>query len=582
MNAVLKPAAIAILAATMNIISGSGLPVLSFQYSFMDTKEDIFEKPKEDIILNTDRDRYIAGEQIWFSIATIDSDNGTISSLSSLAYVELLNPWNQAVIQSRFSLTEGLGKGYFQLPDSLSSGKYTVRAYTNHMKNFLPEVCFMHDLEIYNAFSNQPFREKTSHSSTDANRSGTAESVPIQGPVDILTDSIYGRREKVTMKISTGLSEGSNLSISVVPSGYTVGNQLMIRHNTPEKTGNERYGFEKERHRLTLKVKYREKSSADSSRYLFRSVQGKVAEFSYAERDSAGSYSFLLPVDNISRNFIIQPQFAGENMSLEIEPSFSWLLPTSTSFSAQLPDSILEIFSKMSFNYQASRIYNAVAYRKKPAPANSQARKRRFYGIPEMEVKLKDYISLPTMQEVFFELLPGIIIRPVKIGYEMRITNPLTGSFYAEPPLVMIDGIIINDLNVLADLNPEIVERIEVVKTPYLTGDLILHGIVNVITKTGNFSEISMPDYAVMLPYRVAEEVPDFAAPEYSDQEARMSRTPDLRNTLYWNPLINTGKSGEAVVSFWTSDMPGTYIFNVHGISDSGKRISIRKSFIVR
>jgi hypothetical protein len=582
MKGMMKPVAVAFFAATCLVISGSGLKDLSSEYILSDTKADNVTNPQEDIVLYTDRDRYIAGEEIWFSICTTGSETRSMTSVSSIAYIELLNPWNKAVIQSRFSLSEGWGEGHFQLPDTLSSGTYTIRAYTNHMKNYLPVTFFMHDLKIYNPFSNLPFRERSYQPSPDLNSPKEEVPVQIKGSANIVSDSVYGRREKVTLKIAAVLPEAADLSISVVPSGYAESDQYITCHKTEEKTGYEKYGFENNVHRLTMKVKYRGKSSADSTRYLFRSVQGKVAEFSYAERDSAGFYSFLLPVDGITRNFIIQPDNAGENMSLEIEPSFSWLMPSSTCTVTQLPDSILDIFSQMSFNYQASRIYKVAANRKKPPPENSQAKKRRFYGIPEMEIKLADYISLPTMQEVFFELLPGIIIKPVKNGYEMRITNPLTGSFYIEPPLVMIDGIIINDLNVLADLNPERVERIEVVKTPYLMGDLILHGIVNVITKTGEFSDITLPDYAVMLPYRVVEEIPDFVAPDYSDPEAMMRRTPDLRNTLYWNPFIKTNTEGESDVTFWTSDMPGKYIICIRGNSYSGKRISVRKSFRIR
>jgi hypothetical protein len=186
------------------------------------------------------------------------------------------------------------------------------------------------------------------------------------------------------------------------------------------------------------------------------------------------------------------------------------------------------------------------------------------------------------MQEVFFELLPGIIIRERKAGYEMNITNPLTGSFYIEPPLVMIDGVIINDLAVLVDLDPVLVEKIEVVRTPYLFGDLILHGIVNVITREGNFSNITMPEYAVILPYRVVEKPPFFTAPEYLDEQKKLSRTPDLRNTLYWDPSVRTDKRGEASVTFWTSDLPGSYTINVQGITSAGEKISVQRSFIVR
>jgi hypothetical protein len=61
-----------------------------------------------------------------------------------------------------------------------------------------------------------------------------------------------------------------------------------------------------------------------------------------------------------------------------------------------------------------------------------------------------------------------------------------------------------------------------------------------------------------------------------------MNRTPDLRNTLYWNPLLKTNSRGEADVEFMTSDLPGEYIIDVHGISGSGNTETIRKSFIVK
>jgi hypothetical protein len=164
----------------------------------------------------------------------------------------------------------------------------------------------------------------------------------------------------------------------------------------------------------------------------------------------------------------------------------------------------------------------------------------------------------------------------------MKITNPLTGIYFDQPPLVMIDGVIINDLTVLADINPETVEKVEVVKTPYLIGDLILHGIVNVITRSGNFSKITMPDYAVILPYRVVDKPSTITFPDYSDEKTRFSRTPDLRNTLYWNPSVKTNTNGEAEIEFWTSDLPGVYIIRIEGISGTGEKVSMHKSFTVK
>jgi len=199
-----------------------------------------------------------------------------------------------------------------------------------------------------------------------------------------------------------------------------------------------------------------------------------------------------------------------------------------------------------------------------------------------MEIILDDYISLPVMQEVFFELVPGIILRTKREGYEMKITNPLTGNFYEEPPLVMIDGVIINDLNFLAGLDPEKVERIEVVQTPYLIGDLILHGIVNVITRAGDFSDITIPEYAVVLPYRVIDDPYVFSPPDHNGEPAAMRRIPDLRNTLYWNPSVKTDKNGEADIEFFASDAEGVYTINIQGISADGEKISVNKKFRIK
>jgi len=236
----------------------------------------------------------------------------------------------------------------------------------------------------------------------------------------------------------------------------------------------------------------------------------------------------------------------------------------------------------LSFDYQAAKIYGTRLKKEIVTNDNSNLKKRRFYGIPEMEIFLDDYIRLPVMQEVFFELVPGVLLRSIKSGFDVKIVNPLTGIYYPEPPLVMIDGVIINDLTVLADLNPDIVEKIEVVKTPYLIGDLILHGIVNVITRSGDFSNITIPDFAVVLPYRVIDKPDTFIAPDYTDKQNSLSRIPDLRNTLYWNPSVKTDRNGEAEIEFWTSDLPGTYTINIQGISATGEKVSLNKSFMVR
>jgi hypothetical protein len=548
-------------------------------------KENIEVSPWEEMYLHIDRDKYIAGEDIWFSIYTIDREKGKLSARSVVAYVELLNPWNRPVVQSRFQLSGGRGEGNFLLPDSISSGTYTIRGYTNWMKNFLPDNCFMYDIDVYNPFKGSDFfRKVVSADSSDIRIINSPNKN--DGTINVRVDSIYGRREKVSLNISIsnnklpqiGISE---MSIAVVPAEVSDTcqwvNDLTIFDTVPE-----RYNFESDGHYLSGIIKYRGHNIPASSDFLYMSVQGKVAEFKYASIDTTGRFTFILPLDNKFRNLIFQPDHANNNMSLEIESSFSWILPASYSFKDTLTDSQLDVFSGLSFNYQAGKIYGTRLKKEAEINDNIDHKRRRFYGIPEMEIFLDDYIKLPTMQEIFFELVPGVILRSRKSGCEIKITNPLTGVYYDEPSRGMIDGVIINDLTVLVDLNPETVEKIEVVKTPYLIGDLILHGIVNVITRSGDFSNITMPDYAVILPYRVIDKPSTFTSQDYSDEQNRLSRKPDLRNTLFWNPSVKTNRNGEAEIEFWTSDLPGIYTINIKSLSGTGEKLSLHKSFMVR
>ncbi|MCX6255247.1 MAG: hypothetical protein NTV31_12315, partial [Bacteroidia bacterium] len=117
--------------------------------------------PREEIFVHSDREDYIAGEDMWFCIYLIDRQSFKPSLNNKIAYFELLNAENRPVVQKRIGLDGGFGPGQIVLPDTLSTGTYTIRAYTSWMKNFLPENCFMKDIRIYNALSKKAFIEKS-------------------------------------------------------------------------------------------------------------------------------------------------------------------------------------------------------------------------------------------------------------------------------------------------------------------------------------------------------------------------------------------------------------------------------------
>jgi hypothetical protein len=134
----------------------------------------------------------------------------------------------------------------------------------------------------------------------------------------------------------------------------------------------------------------------------------------------------------------------------------------------------------------------------------------------------------------------------------------------------------------IVNIDPETVEKIDVIKEKYLIGKYWFPGIINVITKSADFSCVPLPDYMIRMPYRVIDPVRSFVSPDYSSTEMKNSRIPDYRNTLYWNPSVKTDKNGKARIEFWSSDNKADYLINIQGITKDGKMLSAKKVIKVK
>jgi len=158
------------------------------------------------------------------------------------------------------------------------------------------------------------------------------------------------------------------------------------------------------------------------------------------------------------------------------------------------------------------------------------------------------------------------------------MNDSLSSLPYKEPPGMLIDGVIVQDPAAIAAIDPENVEKIDVVREKYYVGDYRFVGLVNIITKAADFSASSLPDYAIRLAYNVIDPVASFVSPDYSSDEMKKIRVPDFRNTLYWNPVVRGDEGGHAKVEFWSSDFASVYLINIQGITSDGMPFSDKKT----
>lgn len=104
----------------------------------------------EKVYLHIDRDRYSPGDDIWFKAYLIDASAGLLTENSKNLHVDLISPDLKILESHIVRMNVGLGNGDFNLPKTIKSGQYRIRAYTNYMRNFSDSLFFNKTITVIN------------------------------------------------------------------------------------------------------------------------------------------------------------------------------------------------------------------------------------------------------------------------------------------------------------------------------------------------------------------------------------------------------------------------------------------------
>ena len=103
--------------------------------------------PLEKIYTQTDRPFYFPGETIWFKSYIVKANN-TISTLSDMMNAELISPKGATVKKIKLSVENGYAYGDFDIDHNWVGGIYTIKMYTNWMRNFGDDAFFTKKITI--------------------------------------------------------------------------------------------------------------------------------------------------------------------------------------------------------------------------------------------------------------------------------------------------------------------------------------------------------------------------------------------------------------------------------------------------
>ncbi|MDZ7635602.1 MAG: hypothetical protein U5L72_14690 [Bacteroidales bacterium] len=311
--------------------------------------------------------------------------------------------------------------------------------------------------------------------------------------------------------------------------------------------------------------------SAEGRLTAFLAGWGGRQSFQYAKSDTSGEFFFFLERNHETDEIIIKAGEKGNSHPFKPESRFSdrYLTNLFSPDTTPMP-ALMNELDKMAARSQVRKIYGITDIPDADTTEKDKDHGWQFYGSPDQRLLLDEYVSLSSMREIFFELVRRLTVRSDRQDGKPVIWDPVL----KRSPALFIDQVPVDDAETILGLDPAHVKQIDIITGDYLFGEIVFPGILNVITRNGNFTETGLPANILRSSYTMADPSSRFVAPDHSSKGD--SRIPDFRNTIFWDGNLKKDSAGGLSVEFWGSDDTQTCDITVTIIDKSGKIISAK------
>ena len=547
----------------------------------------------ESVFINLNSTTFVNGETLYYKLNCLKNSDKKPSTISKVAYVELIDSDKKVVFRNKLFLENGSGDGDFFIPSTLKTGNYKLIGYTIWMLNLSTAEIFQTDLSIINPFQEGNLNSKTQNatqvisenkSATDfdhfKNTIVTSENIKL-----ILDKKSFSNREIVNLKIESlkPILKNGNYAISVrkidsLPlkkqiSAVDFSNEIKSQASKsitilPELRGE------------IISGKISSKSAGNSIQNISvaLSMPGNSYISKVVKTDSDGSFIFNIDKIAPSSNMIVQ--VLNENHKNYTVLLNDPLQPKYEDLSIEVaPNLNPEIENSLEQRTIATQIENAYYNVKKDSTLTPQ-KINPFYSPVATEYILDDFTRFPTLKETIVEIVKEMYFIQKDRNMFMYVRDMNIVAQSTEPPLIIVDGLFIQNQNELFDYKMENVYKINVIAGPYFMGPKNFNGLVSFTTKNKDYVTSQTGSYIVDTTVLKPNFQKEYFNPNYANA-AEYERIPDYRYQLLWNPQLNLNEASTAI-SFYTSDIKGTFKINIEGFTNDGIPISLSENIEVQ
>lgn len=548
---------------------------------------------QETIFIHSNTTTFLTGETLYFKLYCLNPLNNTTSLISKIAYVELIDSEKKSLQKNKIYLDKGIGNGDYFIPTTLKTGNYKIVAYTKWMLNNVNSQKYEIDIFIINPFQTQEQNENITFDITNPAKSNTAVQTSNYNAandkrIDFEFDKeSYYTREKVNLKLKhlTETIEKGNYSVSIRKTDQIPTLKQLTTSEFAKKTA-ENYvntpnslNYIPEIRSELITGNLTSKNNRDiANKSIALSLPGKEYVLKIVKTNAQGKFAFLLDQFPNFPNAIFQVIDENRNdytINLDPFPKFD---TSSLQFTSKLNLSP-ELKNDIEERSTASQIQNAY-YQIKKDSLVTEAVMNPFFATVEKSYVLDDYTRFPTLKENIVEVIVELYYRKNNGKYQLHIRNNQKDLELYGPPLVIVDGLLIQDPSDLFDYNMANVNKVSLITEPYVYGPNLYGGLISFETKNNEFAENYAKKYLKTMEIQRPNSEKVYNNPDYSAGN-KLQRIPDYRYQLLWKPDIKLD-SKEANLSFYTSDIKGNFEVVLEGFTENGYPVYVSKNITVR
>lgn len=540
---------------------------------------------QETFAVFTDRNLYIAGEKILFTVFNLSDKALKEIGWSTVLYIELVSSEKDPVIQEKFRLKQDGVNGYIEIPQSLLSGSYYLRVYTRWMKNMAPDKYAYTSIKIVN-----PYNSEVSQALRDSQTEQYNRIPKLTDPADNLTIHInpdkdtYARRSKVQLTFSgteMKMDKLAGLCLTVIreaamdTSGYS---EYHINGSGISNADTKIYIPESRGMAVSGEVINKlDKRPLPNTRIQLSVIGEDPDYFGYLTGEDGKFYITIPDYTGLKDFYISAETERSADFEILIDKDFSTEFLDFRAWPFQLSGKERLLAEEMMMNVQVQNAYmqdihlsdTTTDYQDKPS----------FYGKPIMTVKTDEFVKLPTLEEFIYELIPQVTVTRSGGKKELKVFGDYSDlSIYK--PLILLDHVAISDLSSILAVSPEKIDHIDVINANYIRGSINYGGIISIFSRKHDLAGVDLPGYAYFFGLKTLAIQEKISFPRYENDKGDL-RKPDFRNCLIWLPDLALDVQGTAAAQFYTSDKKGEYLICLRGITSEGRVVSGKSKIYV-